>query len=104
MLCNYTTKKILFYWILSEIEKMTEKTKNPHLVRFGNHLGELKKQSKLSYRKIAERCDNLDHADIQRYVEGKINPTLLSLLDLAKGLGISPKSLLDYESDDSREY
>lgn len=74
---------------------MTEKTINPHLKRFGNHLGELKKASKLSYRKIAERCD-IEHADIKRYVDGKINPTLLSLLELAKGLGVDPKDLLDY--------
>lgn len=78
---------------------MAEKTINPHLKRFGKHLEELKKESKLSYRKIAERCD-IEHADIKRYVDGKINPTLLSLFELAKGLGVNPKDLLDYDWND----
>lgn len=65
------------------------------LKEFGSNLGKIKKAKKLSYRKIAANC-NLEHSDIKRYVDGKINPTLLSILDLAKGLGIHPKDLLDY--------
>jgi len=66
-----------------------------NLKRFGDNLARIKKAKKMSYRKIAASCD-LEHSDIKRYVDGKINPTLLSLLDLAKGLGIHPKELLDY--------
>ena len=75
---------------------MIEEAKKIHLTRFGNHLGELKKLSGLSYRKIASKC-NIEASDIKRYVDGEINPTLISLLELAKGLGIEAKELLDYD-------
>jgi len=66
-----------------------------NLKLFGKNLEKIKKTKKMSYRRIAANCD-LEHSDIKRYVDGKINPTLLSLLDLAKGLGIHPKELLDF--------
>jgi len=66
-----------------------------YLRKFGNHLLEIKKAKSLSYRKIAANC-NIEHSDIKRYVDGQINPTLLSLIELAKGLGIEPKELLDF--------
>ena len=71
---------------------------NQYLVSFGKRLEQLKKESGLSYRKIAANC-NVDHGDIKRYVDGKINPTLLTIIDLAKGLGVDPKSLLDTNWD-----
>ena len=66
-----------------------------NLRRFGRNLERIKLEKKISYRKIAANCD-LEHSDIKRYVDGKINPTLLSLLELAKGLNIPPKDLLDF--------
>ncbi|RZJ49969.1 MAG: XRE family transcriptional regulator [Flavobacterium sp.] len=66
-----------------------------YLKKFGENLERIKKEKNLSYRKIAANC-NIEFADIKRYVDGKINPTLLSLADLAKGLGIEPKELLDF--------
>lgn len=65
-----------------------------YLSKFGERLGALKKASGLSYRKIAANC-SVEHSDIKRYVDGKINPTLLTIIDLAKGLGVEPKQLLD---------
>lgn len=65
------------------------------LKEFGSNLEKIKKSKKLSYRKIAANC-NLEHSDIKRYVDGKTNPTLLSILDLAKGLGVHPRDLFDY--------
>ncbi|MDQ0966859.1 transcriptional regulator with XRE-family HTH domain [Flavobacterium sp. W4I14] len=65
------------------------------LLLFGKNLEKIKKAKKLSYRKIAANC-NIEHSDIKRYVDGKINPTLLSLLDLAKGLDVHPSELLNF--------
>jgi len=70
-----------------------------YLQRFGEKLEALKKASGLSYRKIAANC-NVEHSDIKRYVDGKINPTLLTIIDLAKGLGVEPKELLDVQWND----
>ena len=41
------------------------------------------------------RC-NIDYGDIQRFEIGKINVTLLTLIELAKALEIPPKDLLDF--------
>ncbi|ALL07003.1 hypothetical protein AQ505_16830 [Pedobacter sp. PACM 27299] len=70
-----------------------------YLKRFGERLEVLKEASGLSYRKIAANC-NVEHSDIKRYVDGKINPTLLTIIDLAKGLGIEPKELLEVRWND----
>jgi len=66
-----------------------------YLKQFGKNLERIKREKKLSYRKIAANC-NIEHSDIKRYVDGEINLTLLSLVDLAKGLDIHPKELLDF--------
>lgn len=71
------------------------KEDDDYLIRFGKHVEKIKLEKDLSYRKIAEKC-NLEHSDIKRYVDGKINPTLLSLVELAKGLDVEPKDLLDF--------
>jgi len=70
-------------------------TSSETLLLFGRNLEKIKKAKKLSYRKIAANC-NIEHSDIKRYVDGKINPTLLSLLDLAKGLDVNPCELLKF--------
>jgi transcriptional regulator with XRE-family HTH domain len=67
-----------------------------YLKKFGEKLEALKKASGLSYRKIAANC-NVEHSDIKRYVDGKINPTLLTIIDLAKGLNVEPKELLNIQ-------
>lgn len=66
------------------------------LKKFGERLLAIKEEKKLSYRKIAANC-NVEHSDIKRYVDGKINPTLLTIKELAKGLNVLPKDLLDFE-------
>jgi len=65
------------------------------LIAFGKNLEKIKKKKKLSYRKIAANC-NIEHSDIKRYVDGQTNPTLLSLIDLAKGLNVTLMELLNF--------
>ncbi len=50
----------------------------------------------MSYRQIAAKCD-LEHSDIKRYVDGKINPTLLSLVQLSRALDISISELVSFD-------
>lgn len=73
-----------------------------YLRKFGERLLTLKKASGLSYRKIAANC-NVEHSDIKHYVDGKINLTLLTIIDLAKGLGVDPKELLNIEWEDKKQ-
>ncbi len=75
---------------------MSETDGKAILSRFGKHLEEIKKSKNLSYRKIATRC-NIDHSDIKKYVDGKISPSILTVVELAKGLGVKPAELFDFD-------
>ncbi|PVD54103.1 XRE family transcriptional regulator [Terrimonas sp.] len=68
------------------------------LVQFGKQVEKFRKKKKLSYRKLAQNC-NIDYSDISKIEKGKANITMLTLLELAKGLEIHPKKLLDFEFD-----
>jgi transcriptional regulator with XRE-family HTH domain len=74
---------------------MANETQKDHLIKFGRHLQTLRKNQKLSLRKLAAKC-NIEHADIKRYEKGEINPTLISLIELSKGLEIPLKELMDF--------
>lgn len=65
------------------------------LKKFGQHLEKLRKDQNLSLRKLASKC-NIDYGDIKRYENGEINMTFYSMLDLANGLEITLKDLMDF--------
>ncbi|SDF81579.1 transcriptional regulator, XRE family [Mucilaginibacter pineti] len=77
---------------------MVSETDREHLIQFGKHLKSLRLSKKLSFRKMALLC-NLDYADIKHFESGKVNVTLLTILQLAKALEIEPKELLDFRKD-----
>ena len=66
------------------------------LNQLGKQLEKLRKKKNLSYRRLAQNC-NIDYSDISKIEKGKANITMLTLLDLAKGLEVHPKKLLDFE-------
>ena len=72
------------------------------LLHFGKHLKSLRQAKKLTFRKMALRC-NIDYGDIQKIESGKVNITILTLIELAKALEIEPKLLLDFTSINSRD-
>ena len=80
--------RTVFTVMISESEKDI-------LFKFGDHLAALRKSKKLSFRKLALNCD-IDHSDIKRYESGQKNITLLTMVELAKGLDIPLKELLDF--------
>lgn len=65
----------------------------------GKHLKALRKAKKLTYRKVAQQC-NVDYSDIQKIENGKKNITVLTLIELAKGLELPPKDLLDFQREE----
>lgn len=71
---------------------------NIYLKKFGNHIQGLRKQRKLSLRKMAANC-NIENSDISRIEKGKTNIQLLTLLELAKALNLEPRELLDFKFD-----
>jgi transcriptional regulator with XRE-family HTH domain len=74
---------------------MTSEPQADILTKFGSHLQAIRKRKKLSYRKIALNCD-IDYSDISKIEKGERNPTLLTVVELAKGLGVPLKELMDF--------
>ncbi|KEO72264.1 helix-turn-helix domain-containing protein [Anditalea andensis] len=74
---------------------MNSEKKEIILIKFGERLKELKDQSGLSYRKLAQKCD-LDHADIKNFEKGK-DLHLLTIIELSKAYGVKPEDLLKFD-------
>ena len=78
---------------------MDSEEKRIILKKLGEKIAQLKKAQKLSYRKLAAKCD-LDHADIKRFESG-VDIQFSTLIELGKLYKIHPKDLvdLDYQID-----
>lgn len=72
------------------------------LVQFGEHIRNLRIAKGLSYRQMSLLC-NVDHANIRRIEEGMVNPTLLTLEELAKALETDTAALVAYKKTPERE-
>jgi transcriptional regulator with XRE-family HTH domain len=66
------------------------------LEKFGERINKIRTRKKLSFRKLAQLC-NIDYSDLSKIEKGQINITILTLIELAKGLDVHPKELLDVE-------
>ncbi len=64
------------------------------LERFGSHLKKMRIKKGMSIRELSSRCD-VDYAKISKLENNKANLTLTTLLELAEGLDIHPKELLN---------
>ena len=62
---------------------------------FGMHLKKIREDKGLSLRELSTNCD-LDYSKISRMENGKTNVQLSTIFELAKGLGIKAKELLDF--------
>jgi transcriptional regulator with XRE-family HTH domain len=65
------------------------------LQRFGEHVRQFREGMGLSLRELSYRC-NIDNSKISKIEQGKINITVLTVLDLAEALEISPTELLNF--------
>ena len=55
------------------------------IIKFGENLRRLRESRNLSLRDVAMNC-NIDNGQISNIEQGKVNITLNTLLELAKGL------------------
>ena len=62
---------------------------------FGVHLKKIREDKGLSLRELSRNCD-LDYSKISRMENGKTNIQLSTIFELAKGLEIEPKELLNF--------
>lgn len=74
---------------------MPKKNYSDLQVSFGAHLQKIRLSKGLSLRALATRCD-LDDSKISKIENGKLNVQLSTIVELAKGLDINPKDLLDF--------
>ncbi len=64
--------------------------------KFGERLKDIRQHKNLSLRGMAAACD-LDDSQISKIENGKKNIQLSTIFELAKGLGIEPKELIDFK-------
>jgi transcriptional regulator with XRE-family HTH domain len=76
---------------------MTNKNKK-RLKKFGDQVKKLRQQKGLSLRELAARCD-LDFQKIGKIEKENINVTLTTLIELAEGLEVPLKELLNIDFD-----
>ncbi len=62
--------------------------------QFGENLKKTRTAKGLSLRALAANCD-LDDSNISKIEQGKFDIQLSTLFELAKGLGVEPKELVD---------
>lgn len=74
---------------------MEELKKEEILKSFGTHLKKIRNEKKISLR-VLEQLSNVDYSQIHRIEKGETAPSLITLISLAKGLGIEPKELLNF--------
>jgi transcriptional regulator with XRE-family HTH domain len=76
--------------------QVQKKTTNKMNARFGAHLKSVREGKGLSLRRLAELCD-LDNSNISKIEHGKYDIQLSTIVELAKGLDVHPRELLDYD-------
>jgi transcriptional regulator with XRE-family HTH domain len=74
---------------------MTKKRNTNTLKSFGKNLALLRKEAGMTQIELEEKAE-LSEATIGRTERGASNPTLSTLIAIAKALGIPAKNLLDY--------
>jgi putative transcriptional regulator len=66
--------------------------------KIGQRIIALREKKGWSQSDLARACSK-DRQAIEKLENGKVNPTLYSLYEIAKALEIHPKKLLDFEFD-----
>ncbi|SHM89612.1 helix-turn-helix domain-containing protein [Flavobacterium chilense] len=79
-----------------------DKEKDKRLVQFGKHLRAVRKGLGFSQDYVATNS-NLTKSNISEIENGNRNLAFTTFLELAKGLGIDPKRLLEYPIELNKE-
>jgi transcriptional regulator with XRE-family HTH domain len=72
---------------------------NEILKKFGQHIKELRLSSGLTQDDVVLNSSKITKATISDIENGKRNFAFTTLIDLAKGLNVLPKELLDFKID-----
>jgi len=83
--------------VLSDTESMKEKDKK-RLKKIAAQLVKLRKKKGISQRELSSRCD-VDYGKISKLENNKANLTVTTLIELAEGLEVHPRDILDIDFD-----
>jgi transcriptional regulator with XRE-family HTH domain len=75
---------------------MTEKEFESLKQKFGKNLQKIRESKKLSLLNVSYNCP-IDDSKISKIEHGRIHITLSTIVELAKGLDVHPKKLLDFD-------
>lgn len=64
---------------------------------FGENLKKLRTQNDIKTLSAVDRETAMNSSNYHKYEQGKGNPTLKKILELAIAIGVDPKDLLDFE-------
>lgn len=65
------------------------------LIKFGANLKKMREERGLSLRQLSYNC-KVDYSKIAQMEKGMINPTLITLVELAKGLEVDQRELMEF--------
>lgn len=74
----------------------TSSEKIAFLTGFGKRVQVLREQKQLSLRQLAQNCD-IDFSDISKIEKGLRNIQMSTILELSKGLDVTPQELFDFK-------
>lgn len=77
---------------------MNQQRRQDLLRKFGRRLAYIRSKKRMSLRHLGA-ASRLDPSDIVKYENGMVNPTLLTINELSRGLGIHPRELMEFEID-----
>ena len=74
-------------------------SKDEILIKFGEHVKNLRIKSGLTQDDVVLNSNKITKGTVSDIENGKRNFAFTTLIDLARGLNISPKDLLNFKTD-----
>lgn len=82
--------------IYFNIDMATNSEKIAFLKGFGKRVQELREEKQLSLRQLAQNCE-IDYSDIGKIEKGLRNIQMSTILELSKGLDVTPRELFNFK-------
>lgn len=70
---------------------------------YGKTLKKIRKEKNIETLDAVDKSSAMDSSNYHKYEQGKGNPTLTKILELAVAIGVNPKELLDFDFEVNKE-
>lgn len=70
---------------------------------YGKTLKKIRKEKNIETLDAVDKSSAMDSSNYHKYEQGKGNPTLIKILELAVTIGVNPKDLLDFDFEVNKE-